>query len=287
MRANPDMTIVARLALAIVAVGAHAPLVCAQDTAAIFNGKNLSGWKAEYKKAEVRDGVIQLGSGNGWLRTEGVLKDFVVTFDVRVKDRKTSAGVFVRAFPAFSDSRTPVNGYQLRLIVGKEVSAVDEWQHLEVECAGQTVRVRVNGSTIFSSDVIRVGEGHLALWSTGGTAQFKGIDIKELPPAFDAAIAPLPIGNGVSSPRVIQDPKPRYTAAALRAGIQGTVVMSGVVLPDGTVSDIVVRRSLDQKYGLDYEAITTATRWRFEPGTLNGKPVPVRILIELSFNTRK
>ena len=63
--------------------------------------------------------------------------------------------------------------------------------------------------------------------------------------------------------------------------------MSGVVLPDGTVSDIVARQSLDQKYGLDYEAINTATRWRFEPGTLNGQPVPVRIIIELSFNTRK
>jgi TonB family protein len=262
------------------------PFVYSQDFTPIFNGKNLSGWKSEYKKVDVRDGVIQLGSGNGWLRTERVLTDFVVKLDLRVKDQKTSAGVFVRAWPFFTGDRTPNTGYQLRLVDGAEVSAVDEWQRIEVECAGQTVRIRVNGSLVFSSDVIRIGQGHLALWSKGGTAQFRGIEIKELPPAFDTAVGTRMIGNGVSSPRVIQDPKPRYTADALRAGIAGTVVMTGVVLPDGTVSNIVVSRSLDQKYGLDYEAINTATRWRFEPGTLNGQPVPVRIVIELAFNNK-
>lgn len=266
----------------VVHVAAQATL-SAQTGTSIFNGTDLTGWNAEHKKVEVRDGVIQLGSGNGWLRTESILTDFVVTFDVRVKDRKTSAGLFVRAWPAFSESRTPINGYQLRLIVGEEVSAVDEWKRLEVECVGQTVRVRVNGSTIFSSDAIRVGEGHLALWSKGGTAQFRSIEIKELPRALDAATGTFKIGNGVSKPRVIKDPKPRYTAAARREQIKGTVVLSGIVLPDGTVSDIVVQRSLDRKYGLDYEAINAVAQWRFEPGTLNGTPVPVRIQIELEF----
>ena len=260
-------------------------MVCAQDFTAIFNGKNLSGWKSEYKKVDVRDGVIELGGGSGWLRNERILTDFVVKLDVRVKDKKVAAGVFVRSWPFFSDARTPINGYQLRLIDGAEVVA-DEWRRIEVECAGQTVRIRINGSLVFSSDVIRVGRGHLALWSKGGTAQFRSIEIRELPPAFDTAVGTHTIGNGVSPPRVIENPKPRYTAAALRAGIEGTVVMTGVVLPDGTVSHIVVSRSLDQKYGLDYEAINTATRWRFEPGTLDGKPVPVRITIELSFNRK-
>src|SRR6187431_193699 len=94
------------------------------------------------------------------------------------------------------------------------------------------------------------------------------------------------VGNGVTRPIDIYSPKPKYTADAMRAKIQGTVVMSAVVLPDGTVTDIKVTRSLDQSFGLDEEAKKTAAQWKFRPGTLKGEPVAVRIQIELDFNLR-
>jgi TonB family protein len=94
------------------------------------------------------------------------------------------------------------------------------------------------------------------------------------------------IGNGVASPIAIYQPKPKYTADAMRAKVQGTVVMEAVVLPDGTVTDIKIKRSLDQSFGLDEEAKKTAAQWRFRPGTLKGEPVAVRIQIELDFNLR-
>lgn len=94
------------------------------------------------------------------------------------------------------------------------------------------------------------------------------------------------IGNGVTSPVVIYDPKPKYTADAMRAKVQGTVVMSAVVMPDGSVTDIRITRSLDQSFGLDDEAKKTAAQWRFRPGMRQGQPVAVRILIELDFNLR-
>ena len=94
------------------------------------------------------------------------------------------------------------------------------------------------------------------------------------------------IGNGVTSPVVTFDPKPKYTADAMRAKVQGVVQMSAVVLPNGTVTDIRIVRSLDQTFGLDEEAKKTAAQWRFRPGTLKGEPVAVRIIIELEFNLR-
>jgi TonB family protein len=94
------------------------------------------------------------------------------------------------------------------------------------------------------------------------------------------------VGNGVTRPIDIYAPKPKYTADAMRAKIQGTVVMSAVVLPDGSVTDVQVVRSLDQSFGLDEEAKRTARMWKFRPGTLKGEPVAVRILIELDFNLR-
>ena len=94
------------------------------------------------------------------------------------------------------------------------------------------------------------------------------------------------IGNGVTSPVPIYDPKPKYTADAMRAKVQGLVEMECVVLPDGSVTNIKVTRSLDQSFGLDEEAKKTAAQWRFRPGTLKGQPVAVRIRIELTFNLR-
>jgi len=94
------------------------------------------------------------------------------------------------------------------------------------------------------------------------------------------------IGNGVTSPVVIFKPQPKYTADAMRAKVQGTVIMSAVVLPDGTVTDISIVRSLDQSFGLDEEAKKSAAQWRFRPGMLKGEPVAVRIQIELDFNLR-
>jgi periplasmic protein TonB len=94
------------------------------------------------------------------------------------------------------------------------------------------------------------------------------------------------IGNGVTRPIDIYAPKPKYTADAMRAKIQGVVAMSAVVMPDGSVTDVQVVRSLDQSFGLDEEAKRTARLWKFRPGTLKGEPVPVRIIIELEFNLR-
>jgi protein TonB len=93
-------------------------------------------------------------------------------------------------------------------------------------------------------------------------------------------------GNGVMLPRVLQEVKPAYTAEAMRAKVQGTVLLECVVMPDGTVGTVDVVKSLDSSFGLDQEAIKAAKRWRFAPGTRFGEPVPVLVTIELTFTLR-
>ena len=93
-------------------------------------------------------------------------------------------------------------------------------------------------------------------------------------------------GSGVASPVVITEVKPQYTADAMRAKIQGTVWIEAVVLPDGSVGNVQITRSLDQTFGLDQEAIKAVKRWRFRPGTRAGQPVPVLVEIELTFTLR-
>ena len=93
-------------------------------------------------------------------------------------------------------------------------------------------------------------------------------------------------GNGVETPQLLREVRPRYTAEAMRAKVQGTVMVEAVVLPDGTVGDVKVVRSIDRNFGLDEEAVKAAKQWRFRPGTRFGEPVAVLVTIELSFSLR-
>ena len=92
-------------------------------------------------------------------------------------------------------------------------------------------------------------------------------------------------GSGVSAPTVIKEVKPQYTADAMRARVEGTVTLEGCRAArwDHRRGPRHEGRSIP---GLDQEAIKAAKRWRFEPGTKDGKPVPVRVTLEMSFTLR-
>ncbi len=93
-------------------------------------------------------------------------------------------------------------------------------------------------------------------------------------------------GPSVTMPTLVERVAPKYPVDAMRARIQGSVWVECVVMPDGSVGDARVIRSLDRRFGLDEEAIAAAKRWRFRPGRVDGKPVPVVVSIELMFSVR-
>ena len=87
-------------------------------------------------------------------------------------------------------------------------------------------------------------------------------------------------------PKVVSEVKAQYTPEAIRAKIQGTVTMTVVVRTDGTPSDIEITQSLDAEHGLDKQAVAALSQWRFEPGRKDGKPVPVRVTVEMQFTLK-
>ena len=93
-------------------------------------------------------------------------------------------------------------------------------------------------------------------------------------------------GAGITLPVVLFEKKPAYTADAMRAKVQGSVWLECIVMPDGSVGEVKVTRSLDPIFGLDQEAIKAAKMWRFRPGMRQGEAVPVIITIELTFTLR-
>jgi protein TonB len=93
-------------------------------------------------------------------------------------------------------------------------------------------------------------------------------------------------GGPLTSPEIIRQVRPNYTNAALQARVRGLVVMDAVVLPDGSVGDVKIVRSLDQRFGLDEEAIKAVKQWRFRPGRRSGGPIAMLVSVEMMFELR-
>ena len=90
-------------------------------------------------------------------------------------------------------------------------------------------------------------------------------------------------GDVAREPALLRVVQPRYTSAAMRAKIQGSVELEAVVLSNGVVGEIRVVKSLDPS-GLDIEAIAAAGKWLFSPGrNREGRPVPVLVKLIVEF----
>ena len=86
---------------------------------------------------------------------------------------------------------------------------------------------------------------------------------------------------GVRAPVLIREVRPDYTIDAMRAKIQGAVVMDIVVMADGTVGYGTVTKRLDD--GLDKQALIAARHWLFQPAFFEGRPVAFSVTLVLEF----
>jgi TonB family protein len=78
---------------------------------------------------------------------------------------------------------------------------------------------------------------------------------------------------------------PKFPRSQLHKGREGWVEFSYVIAPDGTTQDILIEDSTGPAE-IEKPALEAVKRWRYEPATLNGKPVEqcdtrVRILFAL------
>jgi len=106
------------------------------------------------------------------------------------------------------------------------------------------------------------------------------------PPPADPDSDTLPagvyhVGGAVTPPRAIYAPNPEYTDKARKAKINGNVVVSLFVTPEGDARDVRVTKSLTPD--LDAEAVEAVRKWKFKPATKDGQPVAVQIFAEANF----
>jgi TonB family protein len=116
-----------------------------------------------------------------------------------------------------------------------------------------------------------------------GTEGYLLEDYLSLPAASEGSSTggPFSVGGNVSAPIPIYKPEPSYSDEARKAGKEGQVVLMVAVDAEGAVSHAYMVKPLG--FGLDEKALETVHTWKFKPGTRNGVPVPVRVMVEVNF----
>jgi len=88
-------------------------------------------------------------------------------------------------------------------------------------------------------------------------------------------------GKNVTQPVLISRNDPEYSDEARKAKLQGIVELGIEVNASGQVTNIRVLRSLG--LGLDERAMDAVRQWKFRPGTVDGKAVTTRAIVEVNF----
>ena len=108
----------------------------------------------------------------------------------------------------------------------------------------------------------------------------------------ESAMSSVPVGDTDSRAglfdnmvpaRLIRDVKPIYPPTALKAQIQGTVVLQLIVDENGLVRDV---RFISGPPILARATADAVEHWRYQPAHLNGQPLEWEKLVTMKFSLR-
>jgi TonB family protein len=102
----------------------------------------------------------------------------------------------------------------------------------------------------------------------------------KLTPSLLAALEPVALPEDLSAKLLLQKVQPSYPKQALRAGLQGPVVLQAWIGRDGTIREVkLIRGSLL----LGQAAYKAVKQWRFQPYLLNGRAVEAQTYVTIDF----
>jgi hypothetical protein len=169
----------------------------------LFDGKTLDGWHIENKgEFSVKDGVIFLDKGRGWLRSDKEYQDFELRMDFRFVSKNADSGIFLYA--SKEGGNWPSKNYQVQTMDNNSIAGIfvsgysglkaqrdggkvgsirkqtGEWQSYVITAKGGRLEVKLNGETVTTAEGAVMQPGYIGLQGEGGQLEFKNIRIKEL-----------------------------------------------------------------------------------------------------------
>ena len=79
---------------------------------------------------------------------------------------------------------------------------------------------------------------------------------------------------------ILQKVSPSYPERALKAGLQGSVVLQAWIARDGTIRDLKLIRG---SFLLGQAAYKAVRQWRYQPYLLNGQAVETQTYVTVDF----
>lgn len=161
----------------------------------LFNGKDLTGWVPVHDvQFEVKDGLLRLVKGMGWLRTDREYKDFILELEWRALDEQYDSGIFVRC--GLDGKPWPENGWQVNLrysAVGQLVRGyksilpaetpkqpLNKWVKMRIEVKGKKISLTVNDEPNWEYNELDRENGYIGIQAENKAFEFRNIRIKEL-----------------------------------------------------------------------------------------------------------
>jgi protein TonB len=275
-----------------------ASAVNAQDLGLVFENAT----RAHFKRTK---DDVELRSGPGWLRLPQLLQDFDLAVDYKLKTAESDGRIIFNVWPSAGDAQRldfwlfsatfagapalasaaapPESGDRTRA-----GSSGETWRKLVARRRGRILEVSVDGR-LAAARQVDVSPMTVLFGTSAGAVAFRSMRVTTPAPGSRGSAAELWTalarpGTSVMSPEVGHEEKPRYTAEAMRARVEGVVELEAIVLTDGSVGEVRIIRSLEP--GLDRNAALAVHHWKFRPALSNGLPVPVIVSIDLTFCMR-
>ena len=134
----------------------------------LFNGQDHTGWKCNNGKpiatAVEQGSLVPFKAGGYLIIHEKQFGDFVLKCDVKWESERCNSGIFFRV----EDPQDPVNtGFEIQVGSGKGLgkhqfgavydlaanthsagNETGQWNTVEIQCQGPTIRVQVNGQQV-------------------------------------------------------------------------------------------------------------------------------------------
>jgi len=161
----------------------------------LFNGQDLTGWVPMNAPAfTVTNGVIHLGKGSGWLRSEKEYTDFVLEAEWCPLEARYNSGFFVRA--GLEGKPFPPEVWQVNLkesAVGELLKGstnrvpsvtppmpLNQWVKFRIEARGKKLTLDVDGKRAWEFNELKPARGYIGLQSEGRTFDFRNLRIQDL-----------------------------------------------------------------------------------------------------------
>jgi len=99
-------------------------------------------------------------------------------------------------------------------------------------------------------------------------------------PSLLAAMEPVELSENLSRRLLLQKVLPSYPERAVRARLQGPVVLQAFIARDGTIQDL---KLIHGSLLLGQAAYRAVRQWRYQPYQINGRAVEAQTLVTVDF----